>query len=175
MTAWHVYLLLNSTHTRTYVGATIDPIRRLRQHNQEIVGGARATSSDQWTHACVIYGFPDERSALQFEWMWKHLTRKEGGRGEPLARRYTALEKLLESGRSSSTSIPFAQWGESHKLSIDLIYPIIEIEIMPDIFKKYIKVFDSIPSIKRDTSGEASSACTQCVHIEQSVQTEVQE
>ena len=54
MTAWHVYLLLNSTHTRTYVGATIDPIRRLRQHNQEIVGGARATSSDQWTHACVI-------------------------------------------------------------------------------------------------------------------------
>jgi len=155
MTAWHVYLLLNSTHTRTYVGATIDPIRRLRQHNQDIVGGARATSSDKWTHACVIYGFPDERSALQFEWMWKYLTRKEGGRGEPLKRRYTALEKLLESGQSSSTSIPFAQWDESHKLSIDFIYPPQNIS---EIIQKYIKVFDK-----------------PCVHIEQSVQTEVQE
>ena len=156
MSAWHVYLLLNSTHTRTYVGATIDPIRRLRQHNQEIVGGARATSSDQWTHACIIYGFPDERSALQCEWMWKHMTRKES-RGEPLARRYTALQKLLESGRSSSTSIPFAQWDEPHKLSIDFIYPLQDISKLPEIFQKYIKVFD-----------------TPCVHIEPSVQTQEQ-
>lgn len=156
MTAWHVYLLLNSTHTRTYVGATVDPIRRLRQHNQEIVGGARATSRDHWTHACIIYGFPDERAALQFEWMWKHLTRKQGN-GNPLERRYKALEKLLESGRSSSTSIPFAQWDEQYKLSIDIIYPIIEPEIMSDIFKKYIKVSDK-----------------QHADIEQSVQTQEQ-
>lgn len=149
MTAWHVYLLLNSAHTRTYVGATVDPIRRLRQHNQEIVGGARATSHDQWTHACIIYGFPDERAALQFEWMWKHLTRKQG-RGEPLQRRYEALQKLLESDRSSSTSIPFSQWDEPYKLSLDIIYPVIEQEIMPSIFKQYIRVSNT----------EDTSVCT---------------
>ncbi len=134
MSTWHVYLLLNSTHTRTYVGATIDPIRRLRQHNQEIVGGARATSNDTWIHSCIIYGFPDERSALQFEWMWKYMTRKEG-RSDPIKRRYKALQKILESGHSSSTSIPFSEY----QLEIDFLYPLRYMENEPEVFKKYIR------------------------------------
>jgi len=109
MSAWHVYLLLNDAGTRTYVGATVDPDRRLRQHNKEIVGGARATAGDHWRRVCLISGFPDERAALQLEWMWKHLTRK-GGRGEPLQRRRAALAAMLASGKSSSSSIPFATW-----------------------------------------------------------------
>lgn len=110
MTSWHVYLLLNDAGTRTYVGATVDPDRRLRQHNREIVGGARATAGDHWRRVCLISGFPDERAALQLEWMWKHLTRKGGRAGDPVERRRAALAAMLASGRSSSGSTPFAEW-----------------------------------------------------------------
>ncbi len=106
MSNWHVYLLLNDANTRTYVGATVSPDRRLRQHNKEIVGGAKATSGDHWTRICLVSGFPDERAALQFEWTWKHLGRK-GGQGNCLERRYKALAELLERGKSSSTSATF--------------------------------------------------------------------
>ena len=118
-TRWHVYLLLNDAHTRTYVGATVDPDRRLRQHNAELVGGARATARDHWTRVCLVSGFPDERATLQFEWMWKHLSRKEKG-GDALGRRYNALRSLLESGRSSSTSEPFSSY--INPLVVDVIY-----------------------------------------------------
>lgn len=107
---WAVYLLLNAAKTRTYVGATIDPDRRLRQHNGELVGGARATAGDSWTRVCLVRGFPDERAALQFEWMWKHLTRKLKP-ASPLQRRYKALKMLVELGKSSRTSTPFSSWS----------------------------------------------------------------
>ena len=40
----YVYLLV-STSGNTYVGATVDLNRRLRQHNKEIKGGAVATGT----------------------------------------------------------------------------------------------------------------------------------
>jgi len=39
-----VYLLVSSDNA-TYVGATVDIERRLRQHNKEIKGGAHATDA----------------------------------------------------------------------------------------------------------------------------------
>ena len=38
-----VYLLESTNHS-TYIGATLDLDHRLRQHNMEIKGGARATN-----------------------------------------------------------------------------------------------------------------------------------
>lgn len=108
-TQWHVYLLLNDAKTRSYVGATVNPDRRLRQHNGELRGGAHATSGYHWTRVCLVRGFPDERAALQFEWMWKHLTRKLRS-GTVLERRYKALAMMQQLGRSSSTSVPFSNW-----------------------------------------------------------------
>lgn len=61
--------------SKTYVGATVNPDRRLRQHNGEISGGARATSGRKWRRRYLIGGFSDERAALRFEWRWKYLTR----------------------------------------------------------------------------------------------------
>ena len=76
----YVYLL-ESTNKNTYVGATVDLDRRLRQHNKEIAGGAHATSikvnsGEEWTRACHVSGFPNWQAALQFEWRWKQLSRK---------------------------------------------------------------------------------------------------
>jgi len=36
--------MLYTEEGQTYIGATVDPDRRLRQHNKEITGGARATA-----------------------------------------------------------------------------------------------------------------------------------
>jgi len=109
-----VYLLV-STKGNTYVGATVDLERRLRQHNNEIKGGARATttkvkSGEAWTRHCYVSGFPDWSSALQFEWRWKQLSRKLPIQMVPLERRMKALEQLLSLERSTSKAIPFSEW-----------------------------------------------------------------
>ncbi len=71
---WFCYMLERADGQRTYVGATVDPDRRLRQHNGEIAGGARATRGGVWRRVYLIGGFPTEREALQFEWRWKWLS-----------------------------------------------------------------------------------------------------
>jgi len=97
---WFCYLLV-STEGQTYVGATIDPRRRLRQHNKEIRGGARATAvrvgeGQRWEMFCYVGGFKNKREALQFEWRWKHVSRKGEWRGlEPIERRIGALYEIL--------------------------------------------------------------------------------
>ena len=40
---WWVYILSAEQDERTYVGVTVDVPRRLRQHNGELVGGAKST------------------------------------------------------------------------------------------------------------------------------------
>jgi len=68
---WSVYLLLASDNKRTYIGASNNPERRLRCHNGEISGGAKATrTSRPWKHIAIISGL-DKISALQLEWRLK--------------------------------------------------------------------------------------------------------
>ncbi|KAL2918827.1 Slx4p interacting protein [Polyrhizophydium stewartii] len=51
-----------------YVGSTPDPRRRLRQHNGEIVGGAKKTRRNRpWDMVVVVHGF-----ASEFEWAWQY-------------------------------------------------------------------------------------------------------
>jgi predicted GIY-YIG superfamily endonuclease len=111
----YVYLL-HSTDNSTYVGATVDLDRRLRQHNKIIKGGAHATSmkvnaGQIWERACYVEGFPDWQAALQFEWRWKKISRKLSNKLFPLKRRMIALKQLLALDSSTSKAIPYSQWN----------------------------------------------------------------
>ena len=75
---FHCYLLRsqNPKHPhKTYVGFTVNPHRRIRQHNGVLKhGGARRTrqSGRPWEFAVIVYGFSTQKLALQFEWAWQH-------------------------------------------------------------------------------------------------------
>ena len=110
----YVYLL-QSSGGNTYVGATVDLDRRLRQHNKEITGGARATGSkvargEIWRRIAHVSGFPTWQATLQFEWRWKQLTRQLSRNMKPLERRIIALEELLNLEKSTHNAIPFLEW-----------------------------------------------------------------
>ena len=47
MNNWALYLLENSDNKKTYLGVTVNINRRIRQHNGELVGGAKYTSSNK--------------------------------------------------------------------------------------------------------------------------------
>lgn len=102
------YCLVNDKG-RTYVGFSTNVDRRLRQHNGELVGGAKATHGSTWTRICTITGFPTQQSALQFEWKWKYVSRKAIG-SSAVERRCAALVQILNEEKSTSKAIPFSSY-----------------------------------------------------------------
>ena len=108
--------LLFTENNQTYVGATVDPDRRLRQHNKEISGGARATGIRveqglTWKRACYIDNIPEWRSALQIEWRWKQLGRTQFKHiKNPIERRLYSLKKLLSLEKPTEKGIPYESY-----------------------------------------------------------------
>ncbi len=77
-----VYLLQStSSPAKTYIGVTNDIARRLRQHNGEIVGGARYTRRFRPWKFLALFAMRSRREALQLEWRAKHTSRRVGERG----------------------------------------------------------------------------------------------
>ena len=105
----YVYLL-ESSSKKTYVVATYNVERRVRQHNGVLKGGAKYTGKwvnrgDTWTCMGYVSGFPTWRDALQFEWKWKKLSK-----GSSLQSRLEALNVLITSEKSTASSTPFSEW-----------------------------------------------------------------
>jgi structure-specific endonuclease subunit SLX1 len=117
-----VYILLCDDGS-TYVGATVNLERRIRQHNKELVGGAVATSNKvvkglMWNMVCYVSGFPDWVSTLQFEWRLKQLTRKINNKSlTPIERRYQALDTLLALDRPTTKAMAYSEWPEPPKIT----------------------------------------------------------
>jgi len=83
---WYCYILANDYEPhkfRTYNGSTNNILRRLRQHNQELVGGARYTKKfgdKKWKIIALVTGYPDHKNTLQCEWRIRYPTGKKSYR-----------------------------------------------------------------------------------------------
>jgi predicted GIY-YIG superfamily endonuclease len=117
--SYFVYFI-EATNGRTYIGATVDLNKRIRQHNKEITGGARATSIEvkkghTWNYVCHIENCPTWTAALQVEWRWKHIARqiqKAKPNQMPKERRLEALEKLLALDKPTSNAELYSSWEQ---------------------------------------------------------------
>jgi predicted GIY-YIG superfamily endonuclease len=94
---YFVYLLANGENNCTYIGMTNNMTRRLRQHNGEIVGGARYTTLKRGEGSWYYYGYVMNLSksmALSIEKKIQKRTRKTKG-SSPLDRRLNCIEQFL--------------------------------------------------------------------------------
>ena len=102
-----LYCITRKNRRRTYVGVTNDLKRRLRQHNGEIKGGAKATRGhSDWRALYTIRGFPDRTSALQWEWRLHQMGRRGKRAGCPCCRRLHALKVAWALARVTSKATP---------------------------------------------------------------------
>ena len=78
---WYVYVLQSinikfassNRNGPTYVGSTTDPVRRLRQHNGELAGGGRYTSTLRpWKPVALFGPYADRSEAFKAEMALKH-------------------------------------------------------------------------------------------------------
>lgn len=104
---WSVYVLTNERMGRSYIGASNNLDRRLRQHRGQIRGGAKCTRGWRDRHltrtTAFISGFENQNEALRYEWACKH-TRTERGKDGCLTER--AIHRLL----GPLDSPKFAAW-----------------------------------------------------------------
>ena len=106
---WYCYILRNTQQQYShliYNGSTNNPHRRLRQHNQEIVGGAKYTRTlvkGGWEIYALLTGFPDHRNALSCEWRIKH----PSGRPGKLDKQYKGIEGRI---RGLNEVLKLDQW-----------------------------------------------------------------
>ncbi|KAL8106516.1 hypothetical protein AgCh_023325 [Apium graveolens] len=93
---------------------TVNPKRRIKQHNGELTSGAFRTKSKRpWEMALCIYGFPTNIAALQFEWAWQHPT-------ESLAVREAASKFKSFSGIANKVKLAFTMLTLPSWQSLDL-------------------------------------------------------
>ena len=117
--SYFVYFI-EATNGNTYIGATVDLDKRIRQHNKEITGGATATSiqvnkGEVWSYVCYIKNCPTWNAALQCEWRWKKISRQiqmEKPYQNPKERRLEALKKLLSLDRPTSKAELYSSWEQ---------------------------------------------------------------
>lgn len=97
MDNWSLYLLENSDNKKTYLGVTVNITRRIRQHNGELVGGARYTSSNKgngtWMLKAIVNNLTKSQ-ALSFERIIKNKRRKGKGK-TPLEKRLYLMELTI--------------------------------------------------------------------------------
>ncbi len=123
----YCYLLCTPGGKQTYVGATLDPDRRLKQHNGEMAGGAKATAIKvkqgiSWDRVCYIENIPTWQAALQIEWRWKQLGRTQFKHiKDPVERRLHSLKKLLSLDRPTTKAIPYDQYQTPPKIVWNLL------------------------------------------------------
>ena len=104
-----VYLLVHNLSNKTYIGCTNNKERRIRQHNGELVGGAKYTTMNKGDGIWSYYGYIDNldrHTALSIEKKIQIRSRrscKKVGGSNPLERRLNAIEQIINENNIEST------------------------------------------------------------------------
>jgi structure-specific endonuclease subunit SLX1 len=111
------YLLRSSNpsyRNHCYVGFTVDPPHRLKQHNGLILGGAFKTHTKRpWEMTLVVFGFPTRKLALRFEWSWQHPTEAKQLKGidwTPIFQSHDGPRKFLSHIRILKEMMTVKPW-----------------------------------------------------------------
>ena len=92
-----VYII--KSDNRSYIGMTNDFLKRWKQHNKIIKGGAKYTSKyENWTPICIIDGFKNKSEAMQCEWKLKRV--------KGYYNRITNLSKILDNDKKWTKNSP---------------------------------------------------------------------
>lgn len=121
---YYCYILRSTNPTfsnLTYNGSTNNLIRRLRQHNGEIVGGAKATKNKgPWVYIAIWEGFQSHCEALSCEWRIKHPTntKKRPSQYNGVNGRIKSLNLLINLDTWTKQSSGMVN-GDEYKLFLD--------------------------------------------------------
>lgn len=89
---WYCYFLKSLVSNKTYNGSTNNLMRRLRQHNGEIKGGAKRThQSRPWKYYAILAGLPNHKNCLSCEWKLRYPNNK---RNKP--KKYQGIEGRIK-------------------------------------------------------------------------------
>ncbi|KAK6127275.1 hypothetical protein DH2020_039001 [Rehmannia glutinosa] len=122
----------------TYIGYTVNPRRRIRQHNGEIGSGAWRTKRKRpWEMVLCIYGFPTNIAALQFEWAWQHPV-------ESLAVRAAASSFKSVSGLANKIKLAYTMLTLPAWQSLNLT-----VNLFSTKYQKYTSGFAALPEQMR--------------------------
>ena len=116
----------------TYNGSTNNLIRRLRQHNGEIVGGAKATKGKgPWEYYVIWEGFNSKIEALSCEWRIKHPTnsRKRPSQYNGVKGRIKSLNLLIGLDNWTSKSLGMCSNNEYNIFIKEDLMSLINLEI----------------------------------------------
>ncbi|XP_023291980.2 structure-specific endonuclease subunit SLX1 homolog [Lucilia cuprina] len=98
-----VYLLCSQNpdkryNGKCYIGFTVNPTRRIKQHNRgKDFGGAKKTSNKgPWKMVMIVHGFPNNIAALQFEWAWQQPTLSSRLKNYPELKRKLPKESYFQ-------------------------------------------------------------------------------
>lgn len=93
----YILYIPDGSSVQTYNGYTNNLSRRIRQHNKELSGGAKATSrnkNNNWVYGAIITSTDPEFTkikALQLEWQIRYPTRKR-----PRPRIYNGIQGRID-------------------------------------------------------------------------------
>lgn len=153
---WFQYIIFDKV--KTYVGSTVNLNRRIRQHNGNIKGGARATKGGNWTYYCVMYNkHGDKISCLSEEWHVKWMSNKVKKSINTYDRRRQALEMYYKTRPEKYEYILFV--NEQYIQYMPLIDKRTFVFIVNDFsmknIEKHIEILDYIEnySLKSSTVG----------------------
>jgi predicted GIY-YIG superfamily endonuclease len=136
---YYCYIISNEKDN-TYNGYTTNLNRRIRQHNGELVGGARATRGrGPWKYVAILtsLGWTNTSSAMRHEWSIKYPTRRrprpskyngEFGRIESLEH---AVERMSESGEDVYCFTP--QKHISHITRTCATHPFVKVKCIDEM------------------------------------------